>query len=59
MRLAITMLTAFVALGIAIEDTEPEPAGYGSCYEARPICVGGGSPTCMCTVTQRCYWVCR
>jgi hypothetical protein len=33
--------------------------GVGSCYEVKPICIGGGHPVCMCTVTMQCYWVCK
>ena len=36
-----------------------EEQGVGSCYEAQPICIGGGKPQCMCTYTQQCYWVCK
>lgn len=33
-------------------------AGYGSCYEVPPICIGT-HPQCMCNQYNQCFWACR
>lgn len=59
MKLVIVSLFAFLSSGIVLADEPPAPPeGYGSCYEAKPICISG-QPQCVCTVTQQCFWACR
>jgi hypothetical protein len=37
---------------------ETQEADVGSCYSARPICIGT-SPVCVCNYSMQCFWACR
>lgn len=57
MKFIASVFAAFIVIGVQLEQ-QPEEQGYGSCYEVKPICIQG-SPQCVCTVTQQCFWACR
>jgi hypothetical protein len=56
MKIAFALFAALVA--IVVLASSPAPADTGSCYSPRPVCIVG-TPTCYCTPTMQCYWVCR
>lgn len=55
-RFMVVVVVLAIA-GICMTTKEAE-AGYGSCYEVQPICIGT-QPVCMCNQQNYCFWACR
>ena len=46
------------SITVVLVATNEASAGYGSCYEVQPICIGT-HPVCMCNQNNYCFWACR
>ena len=57
-RVPESFLIVCLAVGLLGATTSNADAGYGSCYEAQPICIQG-HPICLCNLQQYCLWACR
>jgi hypothetical protein len=55
----VIVLGFFALVAVVLSAEPPASAGYGSCYEVRPICMAPQAALCMCDQTNYCFWVCR
>lgn len=55
---AAALVVAAGLLMMLIGCSAPEPTGYGSCYEPKPICMYPTVPVCLCDWSDYCVWAC-
>lgn len=60
-----SFFAAVLTVFLCVDDCEPaqsqpapEPQGYGSCYELKPLCPPGQDPVCVCNTNNSCNWAC-
>jgi len=58
MRILILFVVMFALGLILLAAADEASAGYGTCYEAQPVCIQG-HPLCVCDRNNWCFWACR
>jgi len=56
--LKVSIAALLISLTTAVAPPTAQPQGWGSCWEAKPICIQG-APICLCDQRNKCFWACR